>query len=149
MILAAADFDCIFFKNTHIRGRFSGIEKGRFGTFEQLRNASRIRCDSAHPLQIIERGSLTGQQNTDITVYRCQQIAFFDFIAVFHIRDNLGFLIEQRKYSCKYFHTGNDAVLFAEKLYRSLACFWHDSIRGYIFTGDIFLQRQQQQIIHI
>ena len=79
----------------------------------------------------------------------CEQIAFFDFIVVFHIRNNLGFLIEQRKYSCKYFHTGNDAVLFAEKLYRSLAGFWHDSIRGYIFTGDIFLQRQQQQIIHI
>ena len=33
---------------------------------------------------------ITGQQNTDITVYRCQQIAFFDFIAVFHIRNNLG-----------------------------------------------------------
>ena len=149
MILAATDFDCILFKDTHIRGCFSGVEKGCFGTFEQLRNTSRIRCDSAHPLQIIERGSFTGQQNADITVYRCQQIAFFDFIAVFHIRNNLGLLIKQGKYSCKNFHTGNNAVLFTEQLYRSLACFWHHGVCRYILAGNVLLQCKQQQIIHI
>ena len=53
MVVAAAYFYCVFFKDSHIWGGFSGIQKFCFAAFQQFCDRVCISGDTAHSLEII------------------------------------------------------------------------------------------------
>ena len=64
VIVSATHSDCIFFKNSHIRSRLSGIQKFCLTSLQKRCYGMCITCNSTHSLQIIQRNSFSGKEYT-------------------------------------------------------------------------------------
>ena len=68
MVVAAADADGIFFKNTVVRGGFSGVQKLDPGAFQKGGNLAGLGGDPAHSLEIVEGSPFAAQKDTDVSI---------------------------------------------------------------------------------
>ena len=67
VVIAAAYANGIFLENTVVRGGFSGVQKLDPGSLKKSCNLAGVGGDSAHSLEIVEGGSFSAKEHTDIS----------------------------------------------------------------------------------
>ena len=105
--------------------------------------------NAAHPLQVVQRHALAGEQDADIAVDNAELLTVFDRIAVLAEELDLGGGVQQGKDARKDIQTGNDAVLLGDQVNGAGAGAGHNGVGGHILAGHILPQGLQQQRVHI
>ena len=143
VIVSAADFNSILFKDTHIGSRLAGIQQFCLGAFQEIRDLSGVCRNTAHTLQEVQCGTLAGQQYPNVTTDNAQLFALTDPVTILAGKGNFGAFVEKCKYSLKHIQAGNDTVFLTDQLHLTQLVMGHNGIGGDIFAGDVFLQSTQ------
>ena len=147
VIIAAAHTHGIFFKNPHVRRCFSRIQKLRLRSRKEPCHRTGIGCNAAHPLQVVQSYPLSGQQAADISPHLPHQLPAAHFLSILTEKFAFHPTVQKLEHPGKHLQSGNHAVLLADQIHLSRHGLLHNSIGGYVFTGNIFLQRFQNQMI--
>ena len=70
MVIAASGLYRIFFKDTHIRGGFPGVQEFCPTTFKQICNLAGMGGNTTHSLKIIQGSPFAGEKYPDVSLYQ-------------------------------------------------------------------------------
>lgn len=140
VVAAAAHADGVLLKHAVVRAGLAGVQQGDAGALQQGCDLMGVGGNAAHPLQIVQRHALAGEQDADIAVDNAELLTVFDRIAVLAEELDLGGGVQQGKDARKDIQTGNDAVLLGDQVNGAGAGAGHNGVGGHILAGHILPQ---------
>ena len=149
VVVPAAAGDRVFFEDAVVRRRLAGVQQPRLRAFQKVRDVLCVSGDAAHSLQIVERGALAAQDDTDVAVDLRHEGALRDEVAVFDEEFDAGLRVQERKDALKDLQAADDAVLLADEVCLPRLRVGHDAVGGDVLAGDVLLQGAQDQRIDI
>ena len=138
VVIAAAYANGIFLENTVVRGGFSGVQKLDPGSLKKSCNLAGVGGDSAHSLEIVEGGSFSAKEHTDISVNFSHKLFIFYVVSVFYIEFSSGGWIQKCENTLKNLEPADDSIFFADKIYNAWSGIGHNAVGRYVFACDIF-----------
>ena len=125
MVHAATQANGILLEDAHAWRGLARVHERSLAALEQISNLARVRCNAAHALQVVERGSFSGEQDERITRNACEQLTDLDTRAISHEPLHAYRRIEQVERALEHVESCDHTFLLCDKLDRCLRASWH------------------------